>query len=237
VSDLDVQISEWRVSLEQRLGPKSAAELEDHLRATIDSLAATGLSEPERFSLASHRIGHAEMLSREYAKNDPFGIWRERTAWMLVGMVPLHMLWNAIKIVGNHVGPTSLNWGWSPWAAASIYLALQAMFIIGPVVAFCLWVGKTTRSVQWTPARWIPTSFSKVACLLAVIVVALYMQPVIAMQFGGGADAAHRKEFNELLIACSIGESYLEFGFYIVAAVLIAWLTCVRRVEPEATTT
>ena len=65
MSDLDQRISTWRVSLGERLAPKSMDELEDHLRTMIDELASTGLPEDERLLVATHRLGHPDALAAE----------------------------------------------------------------------------------------------------------------------------------------------------------------------------
>jgi hypothetical protein len=233
MSELNERVCSWRVAIEQRVGPKAANELEDHLRTMIDELATTGLPEEERLLLASHRLGHPDALSAEFAKNDPFAIWRGRLAWMLVGMVPLQLLLSAIRDVMAKVGTKSIMWGWSPWAAASVQLALPAV-VLGTILAACIWAGKATRPRPWIPAGWLPTSFSRLACVLVVVVVAFTIEPlIISLYRDWGVDDAHVCEFHELLYVYSIGRDFLYLAFNTVGAVLIAWLLTSRRAEPD----
>jgi hypothetical protein len=238
MSDLNERISVWRASLGQRLGPKPAAELEDHLRTIIESLATTGLPEEERLLVASHRLGHPDALSAEFAKNDPFATWRRSLVWMLVGLVPLSLLLNAVQSLVLAVATTSLNWGWPPWAAASTYFAASALLLFASLGS-CLWAGKATQLFRCTPARWLPTTFSGRAGMLAIMVVALHLEPLIISRYsslasGSPAILSRNMEFFSFIQAYSIGCNCLYLSFDIGAAILIAWLVSSRRVETEA---
>jgi hypothetical protein len=237
MSDLNEQISSWRVSLAQRLGPKPADELEDHLRTIIDSLEPTGLPNEERLLLAAHRLGHPDALSAEFAKVDPFTIWRGRLAWMLVGLVPLQLLLSAIHAVGGVIVPASLNWGWPPWAVASADLAVRALILLAFLGA-CLWAGTMTRPFRSTPISWLPRSFSRLAVVLVILVVALFLEPFVISRYqGSSADVARNIELFAYIRACSIRWNCLNLAFYIGCAVLSAWLIASQRAETDAAST
>jgi uncharacterized membrane protein len=158
---------------------------------------------------------------------------------MLVGLVPVRLLLSAIEGIANVVGTNSLNWGCPPWGAASAIIATQALMLLA-ILASCLWVGKAIRPLRWTTSRWLPTSFVRLAGLLVVMVVALDLNPMligILPRGGGGADAAHLREFNDLLWISAVGWSWMYLAFYVVAAVLVAWLMTSRRAETEAPST
>jgi hypothetical protein len=241
MSDLNQQISAWRVLMEQRIGRTATDELEDHLRAIVDSLASSGLSEQERLLLATHRLGHADALAPEFAKNDPLGIWRERMIWMLVGFVPLPLL---VELFQNFSGkvilkvvPISLVWRLQPWAAAALALFWQAL-ILGTILGSCAWVANSMRPVRWRSAGRFPTSFSKLAILLGVGFVVLYAgnAAVVALLFRGAGrvDPAHMDQLGELSSIYRVGRVCLSVLSYVVTAVLLAWLMSSRHAEREA---
>jgi hypothetical protein len=235
--DLNEQISAWRVLMEQRVGRTATDELEDHLRAIVDSLASSGLPEQERLLLASHRLGHADALAPEFAKNNPLGIWRERMAWMLVGFVPLPLLLDVFRNGLGRFVPTSLIWGLKPWAAATLGLVLHAL-VLGMILGTCVWVASAMKPVRWRWAGSFPTSFSKRAILLALTFLALYTGKGLVSLFGGqGVDAAHMDQFTQLSSFYSAGRECLYLLFYVVTAGLLAWLTSSQHAEREVAST
>jgi hypothetical protein len=109
--------------------------------------------------------------------------------------------------------------------------------IWGAILGSCVWAGKATRPLRWTPAGWLPTSFWRLSGMLAILVAILFVGPhMISMHWGswGAVDSAHSHEFHDFIRIYSIGWDSLHLAFQLVAAVLIAWLIVPRRVEIEA---
>jgi hypothetical protein len=76
---LEQQIGAWRTHLrrsEAVTGP-DAAELEDHLREQIASLAADGLADDEAFLVAVKRMGAIDALTREFAREHSERLWKQ----------------------------------------------------------------------------------------------------------------------------------------------------------------
>jgi len=75
---LEQRIGEWRTFFGKRQAVQSAdiAELEDHLRSSIDALRAAGLDEDEAFLVAVKRLGNLDSVSREFAREYTERMWK-----------------------------------------------------------------------------------------------------------------------------------------------------------------
>lgn len=73
------QIEQWRsyVRRRQAIHAVDVAELEDHLREQIASLAQSGLSSDEAFLVAVKRMGNLDALSREFARDHSERLWKQ----------------------------------------------------------------------------------------------------------------------------------------------------------------
>ncbi|MDT8367767.1 MAG: permease prefix domain 1-containing protein [Longimicrobiales bacterium] len=76
---LERQINAWRAHLQRSRSVTAAdtAELEDHLREQIASLAERGLSDDEAFLVAVKRIGAIDDLTREFAREHSERLWKQ----------------------------------------------------------------------------------------------------------------------------------------------------------------
>ncbi|MCZ7373648.1 permease prefix domain 1-containing protein [Micromonospora sp. WMMC250] len=77
--ELEAQFEQWRqyVLRRRELQPADADELEDHLRGSVDELAARGLSPDEAFLVAVKRMGSLDELSREFAREHSERLWKQ----------------------------------------------------------------------------------------------------------------------------------------------------------------
>ena len=83
--DLEKAVGEWRTA--QAALPASVLdELEEHLRSSTETLAATGLSGGEAFLVARHRLGTPSQLDSEFEKV-PGAYAERRLRWMLAGVI------------------------------------------------------------------------------------------------------------------------------------------------------
>ena len=76
---LESQIGQWRDYVRRRETIDSAdvEELEDHLRARIDELRATGLSADEAFLIGVMRLGNLDEVSKEFARAHSERLWKQ----------------------------------------------------------------------------------------------------------------------------------------------------------------
>ena len=76
---VEKQLDQWRAYLRQSraITTRDAAELEDHLREQMASLADQGLSEDEAFLVAVKRIGAVDALTREFARAHSDRLWKQ----------------------------------------------------------------------------------------------------------------------------------------------------------------
>lgn len=76
---LEAQIAAWReyVASAPGVDGRDVDELEDHLRHEIAELSAAGLTPDEGFLIAVKRLGDADGLSREYAREHSGRLWKQ----------------------------------------------------------------------------------------------------------------------------------------------------------------
>ena len=81
--DMNEKIKIWRSDLtrQQTLEKSDIDELENHLREEIERLTESDLTQEEAFIVASHRLGHSDNLSDEFAKVNTSILWRKRLFW------------------------------------------------------------------------------------------------------------------------------------------------------------
>ena len=79
MESLEAQIAEWRryVGDGPAVDVGDVEELEAHLRDQIDALRLTGLSDEEAFLIAVRRLGHADEISREFAREHSGRLWKQ----------------------------------------------------------------------------------------------------------------------------------------------------------------
>lgn len=88
--DLENAIIAWRNDCASRPGISrdNARELEGHLRESLKDFLKQGLGEQEAFKAAARQLGAPQELAKEFARENPWGVWRERLFWMaLAGFV------------------------------------------------------------------------------------------------------------------------------------------------------
>lgn len=86
---LEERVARWRERLDGMASLRSSdiEELEQHVRDSIASLTASGLSDEEAFIIATHRIGEPDVLAREFAYVNRGHMWSQRMFWMVAGVV------------------------------------------------------------------------------------------------------------------------------------------------------
>ena len=79
MESLETQIAEWRAYVAKAPGVngRDVDELEDHLRHEIAELTAAGLAADEGFLIAVKRLGHLDVLSREFAREHSGRLWKQ----------------------------------------------------------------------------------------------------------------------------------------------------------------
>jgi hypothetical protein len=72
--DLEQSIAEWRqtMSAAPNIGPDTIAELETHLRETVEQLMRSGMSEAEAFERAIAQLGPPSKMAAEFQKLNAF---------------------------------------------------------------------------------------------------------------------------------------------------------------------
>jgi hypothetical protein len=119
--DLNAAVRAWRESMSHlpAVPPESLAELESHLRDSVETLRAGRLSDEEAFLIATRRLGGAPALQEEFSKVNRKEIWLERLFWIVAGTLALQWagmvaralsdtaLWGAVVGAGYRPGESS----------------------------------------------------------------------------------------------------------------------------------
>ncbi len=97
---LEQRIGEWRAFFGKRQAVQAAdvAELEDHLRSSIDALREAGLDEDEAFFVAVKRLGSLDAVSGEFAREYSERMWKQLVVAPAAGASPANTY--ATKAVG-----------------------------------------------------------------------------------------------------------------------------------------
>jgi hypothetical protein len=78
-ADVESQIGQWRnyVRRHASISGDDVAEMEDHLREQVADLTAVGLSGAEAFLVAVTRLGSADEISLEFAREHSDRLWKQ----------------------------------------------------------------------------------------------------------------------------------------------------------------
>jgi hypothetical protein len=180
-ASLEDQIGAWRAHLRRShaITEPDAAELEDHLREQIASLAEQGLSGDEAFLVAVKRIGAIDALTREFALEHSERLWKQlvlsaggeyggdepgpgygsRTMWVALGLAIAAAL--AIKL------PALFGIPFDP-DRSLFYPRNLAFFTLPFIAAYFAW----ERPLPTAHRAWVAASF-----VLAAVVVNAFPLP------------------------------------------------------------
>jgi len=97
---LNEAIRRWQENLGKSPAFKAdnLEELASHLRASVQKLKATGISEEEAFQIATRRIGEHGALEREFAKTNPFATWSLPLIlfWIVAGIYVFQVVFSLV---------------------------------------------------------------------------------------------------------------------------------------------
>jgi len=148
--DLNAAVAQWRKNFQSSpaLRPQDVAELETHLRDSIQALRARGLTLEEAFLAASRRLGPRQELEPEYGKVNGHHVWIHRVVWMLLGLIFFSLVgWSSHIITGPLV---HLAMG-SPMSAHWIgFLSFGAHWLITALAVTVFWKFVTQRDDRVT---------------------------------------------------------------------------------------
>jgi len=184
--DLNRQILAWRENLGQSpaFQEENLEELEAHLRDSIATWQARGLSAEEAFMVATRRVGADGALATEFGKVNRQAVWLQRILWMLVGL----QLWTFINSITTTLARTLSTlvlgrWLRSQWLqgdpshhvalGTSFYVGTQLLAMAGSLaIGWWLVVYQWPRLCQWAH-RWSKGRRSFIFAGLLVGVLAL----------------------------------------------------------------
>ncbi|MEM9646611.1 MAG: permease prefix domain 1-containing protein [Planctomycetota bacterium] len=211
--DLEDSIQQWKRSFctDTPIRTEELLEMESHLRDLISDLIAKGLSEREAMAVAASRLGAAEELQVEFAKNHPLSAWRTRLTWMLGGYIAVM---GCGKTVEALVAMTSAAMAYARFestAAAIAAVSIQSLAWLGILaigyrvlvqygdahshfsryravlaglgllVLTCISAGARFAQFRWADAVWFGTSAKWLSCSGLAIHTCIYIVILVAM--------------------------------------------------------
>jgi hypothetical protein len=222
--DLDAAIVDFKSRM-SRTGTCSApdlAELESHLRDSVDRLTAGGLSPEEAFLVAAHRLGRPDSLAVEYAAAHPERLWRDRAMWMMAGL----LAWGAISSLSDLVPAVGLSVAAVTGAHGNtlglVSLASGVVGLLATVtVAIVLYRRLARKPFNFGPVAWVVIALGSIVAMRVIIVASFAIMA--------------RNLPPQDLGAASISRSYLGLAlsllFPIAFAVLIVRISRRNRAE------
>lgn len=185
--DLNEQIRRWQqnLALSPAISADDVEELASHLRASVQRLMTTGLSEAESFMVASRRLGAMDELDREFGKVNRGLVWGARAFWMLAGMLAylgatelLGAISGVIMAVCSHFLINGAVLG--SIGVASWLLAIALMVYLFRLVAAGRLIGVTTSVTRLLERRW--TTVAVLLCGAVALRVAAAWGFIIAVR-------------------------------------------------------
>lgn len=110
--ELEKEITRWRerLSHSESFTPDHVAEMESHLRDSVEDLQSRELSTEEAFLIANRRLGTAEELRSEFNKENLASLWAGRVMWILVGAFFIRLVVKFCVFVGDGVRATVMQY-------------------------------------------------------------------------------------------------------------------------------
>ena len=114
--DLNKEIADWKssVSRQRACSRDELNELESHLREEIDVLIGRGVTESEAFAEAVARMGAAEEISGEFAKDGRLIMKNSFGLGLIVGVITFSVLFSGLPLYGppmDFVGCLGVGFG------------------------------------------------------------------------------------------------------------------------------
>ena len=151
--DVNEAIHRWQQNLaaSPAVCADNLEELASHLRASVQRLQATGLSEDEAFLVASRRLGAVDELDREFSKVNRGLVWRARAFWMLAGMLVYlgasdvsSLISNAIMALCSPYLANGFVLGWIGAATWVLVIVLAAFLFYLVAAGRCIGITSAT---------------------------------------------------------------------------------------------
>jgi hypothetical protein len=194
--NLNLAVQRWRENLAQSPAFRSENlnELESHLRDSVATLQAKGLTAEEAFWIAGRRAGDDKELETEFGKVNGRGVWLDRVFWILIGW----LVWDVVSSLIRTVTYVGLAFGWKmtnhDYGANSLVFPVVLSVLIqltgfaGSLV-FCWWL--LTRKAK-KMGRWFQPFLSQpltlalgCAVLWAIIFLSRVLVPLLFVRLYG----------------------------------------------------
>jgi hypothetical protein len=186
--DLTLAIQHWRETLGQSpaFRRENLDELEMHLRESVATLSARGLSLEESFLIATRRIGNERALAAEFGKVNRNAVWLDRVLWMLIGI----QVWGLASGTIASVIRTLLSFAWpgsDSWSAESFVLPVIIFTLlqvsgVAVAAAFCWWlIVKQGSRIGTALKPMLALRPARVATFLALSVLTLLLHALSPM--------------------------------------------------------
>ncbi len=152
--DLNQAIQRWRQNLAQSpaFQRENLDELEAHLRDSVATLQADGLSAEEALLIATRRLGRDNALATEFSKVNSRAVWFNRALWALLGI----QFWYCAEVFASTLangavfsGLSSVSYDFNKGGMLLPVALLALANLIGfvAVIGLCWWVIRRYREL------------------------------------------------------------------------------------------
>jgi hypothetical protein len=230
--DLNAAIQNWRETLSQSPGirAENVGELESHLRDSIATLHAKGLSAEESFLIATRRLGSAPALQSEFAKVNTKEVWLDRLLWMVVG---IQLFWlctglatnfSRMAVIGLAKGfgyqfKQPQDWGWFTFTAG-IFVAARLLALIAAVWVSWTLIRRSSAIFSWVFLRSFGTGLAIIAGA-GILVDVMGVSNIVFVRWFSV------QEYGAMMMSASISEIVVALLTILAIAALTIYL--VRR--------
>ena len=189
--DLNRAIQQWRDGLNQSpaMRRENLDELETHLRDSVATWQARGLTAEEAFFVAIKRAGGSAALGAEFGKVNTRSIWQDRVLWMLVGNLFFGTVSSLFSFVGSSLlffGVREIGFTGGDATSGYLYIGLLSTLInlltFASALAICwrLFTHNWGSTTQWLANN--SRSSVRLAAVAAIGIVGL-MLPRLVLAF------------------------------------------------------
>ncbi len=218
--DLNAALRDWRAGLaaSPAFKPDDLDQLEAHLRDSVATLQATGLSTNEAFVVAQLRLGTPAALGGEFAKQNFANIWLQRLTWLVAGYMGINLFTRLVSSLGTLAAVALHQFSGANRHLATCDLLVQLAVLVGSLV-FCFrkrqrLFDRFAVRVHARPRLWSFLCFA----LMTLAFVANVFSQILTMRFLPVSLSVEVVRWNTIL-----------FGIeYLGSPLLLAWLVTRR---------
>lgn len=214
--ELESALRDWAANFRRTETMRHADvdELEQHVRDSLAALTASGLSEEEAFLVATHRVGPAAQLEREFHKVNGNHVWGHRLLWMLAGYLLFTVSQLTISAVAMFSQAVAAYAGGSGATMGYAAVAVTACCWLALAVWICRYSGMQYRELHGDASKSRSLLIPIGLAVLIMVIALLNVGSQFAVQM-----LASREAFAQSAVINAYANAFLSLLLPIVCVV------------------